>query len=108
MPGIPFRFLHASDFHLEQPLGGLSQVPDHLRDVLIDAPYIAAERVFETALSEDVDFVILAGDVLHPQRSGPRCIELLRRHLLRLAERNISVYWGEHACNWDARQAIRR
>ena len=94
MPGIPFRFLHASDFHLEQPLLGLSQVPDHLRDVLIDAPYVAAENVFDTALSQDVDFLILAGDVIHPRNAGPRGIELVRRHLLRLAERNIAVYWA--------------
>ena len=49
------RLVHASDFHLELPLYGLAEVPDHLRDLLIEAPYQAAEQVFETALAEDVD-----------------------------------------------------
>ena len=35
-------------------------MPDHLRELLIEAPYHAAEQVFETALAEDVDAVLLA------------------------------------------------
>ena len=34
----PFRFIHASDFHLEQPLMGVAEVPDHLRELFLDAP----------------------------------------------------------------------
>ena len=32
MPHRPFRFIHASDFHLEMPLQGVAEVPDHLRE----------------------------------------------------------------------------
>jgi hypothetical protein len=53
--------------------------------------------VFDTALSQDVDFVILAGDVIHGQKAGPRGIELLRRNFQRLAEREIAVYWAAGA-----------
>ena len=65
------RLVHASDLHLEQPLYGLAEIPDHLRDLLIHAPYHAAEQVFETALAEDADAVLLAGDVLDVDRAGP-------------------------------------
>ena len=41
----PFRFVHASDFHLEMPLAGLAEVPDHLREPLLEAAYTAAARV---------------------------------------------------------------
>ena len=44
----PLRLVHASDFHLELPLHGLAEIPDHLRELLIEAPYHAAEQVFET------------------------------------------------------------
>ena len=30
---------------------GLTEVPDHLRDCLLDAPYTAARKVFDAALS---------------------------------------------------------
>jgi len=90
----PFRFIHASDFHLEQPLMGVAEVPDHLRDLFLDAPYTAAQRVFDAALAEDVDFVVLSGDILHPPGCGPRGPLFLVRQFSRLAERGIGVYWA--------------
>ncbi len=90
----PFlRFLHSSDWHLEHPLSGLSEIPDHLRELLIEAPYLAAERVIETALSEKVDLVILAGDIVDPRRSGPVGPAFLLGQFERLRDRGIAVYW---------------
>jgi DNA repair protein SbcD/Mre11 len=88
------RLVHASDFHLELPLYGLAEVPDHLRDLLIEAPYQAAEQVFETALAEDADAVLLAGDVLNVDRAGPPAIMLLLEQFARLEERAIPIYWA--------------
>src|SRR4051812_27560299 len=90
----PIRLVHASDFHLERPLYGLADIPDHLRELLIEAPYHAAEQVFETALAEDTDAVLLAGDVLHVDRAGPPAIVLLLDQFARLGERKIPVYWA--------------
>ena len=90
----PLRLVHASDLHLERPLYGLAEIPDHLRELLIEAPYHAAEQVFETALAEDVDAVVLAGDVLHVDRAGPPAIVLLLDQFARLGERNIPIYWA--------------
>jgi DNA repair exonuclease SbcCD nuclease subunit len=88
-----FRFLHASDFHLERPPAGLAEIADHLREPLIEAPYRAARNVVEAALLHDADFVLLAGDIVWPRRSGPRGVLFLREQFTRLAERNIDVYW---------------
>jgi exonuclease SbcD len=90
----PLRLVHASDLHLERPLYGLADIPDHLRELLIEAPYHAAEQVFETALAEDVDGVLLAGDVLDVDRAGPPAIVLLLDQFARLGERNIPIYWA--------------
>jgi DNA repair protein SbcD/Mre11 len=90
----PLRLVHASDLHLEMPIHGLTEVPDHLRELLIEAPYHAAEQVFETALAEDVDAVLLAGDVLNVDRAGPPAIVLLLDQFARLAERGIPIYWA--------------
>jgi DNA repair exonuclease SbcCD nuclease subunit len=90
----PFRFVHAGDFHLEQPLAGVAEVPDHLRDLFLDAPYAAAKNVFDAALAEDADFVVLSGDLLHPSHTGPRGPLFLIEQFQRLAERGIDVYWA--------------
>jgi DNA repair exonuclease SbcCD nuclease subunit len=90
----PLRLVHASDLHLERPLYGLADVPDHLRELLVEAPYQAAEQVFETALAEDADAVLLAGDVLNVDRAGPPAIVLLLDQFARLGDRGIPVYWA--------------
>ena len=72
MPHRPFRFVHASDFHLEMPFGGLAEVPDPLREPLIEAAYTAATRVFDAVLAEEAEILVLSGDVLHSPQTGPR------------------------------------
>ncbi len=67
MPQRPFRFLHAADLHLDQPVAGLADVPEHLVDLLIDCPARAAVRVFDAAIDQRVDFVLLAGGVIDPR-----------------------------------------
>ncbi|NLF68028.1 MAG: DNA repair exonuclease [Candidatus Anammoximicrobium sp.] len=93
MAGEFCRFLQASDLHLEQPLYGLTEIPDHLRDLLLDAPLQAAARVFETAILEDVDFLILAGDVINPQTACPRAMAFVLDQLEQLRDHKIAVYW---------------
>ncbi|MGW8255982.1 MAG: metallophosphoesterase family protein [Thermoguttaceae bacterium] len=90
----PFRFIHTGEFHLEKTIGGVSEVPDHLRELFFEARYTAAKRVFDAALMEDAAFVVLSGDILHPLRAGPRALLFLREQFIRLAEREISVYFS--------------
>jgi exonuclease SbcD len=95
----PLRLVHASDLHLELPVHGLADVPDHLRELLIEAPYQAAERVFETVLAENADALLIAGDVLNVDRAGPPAIVLLLDQFARLADRSIPVYWAGGAAD---------
>ncbi len=89
----PFRFLHCGDLHIEQPISGLHETPDHLRDAFLDAPLDSAAKVFQTAVSEDVDFVLLAGDIVQPQFAGPRGLHFLIERFRDLAARGVPVYW---------------
>src|ERR1041384_6821981 len=90
----PLRFVHAGDLHLERPLTGVSEIPDHLREAFLEAPYLAAEQIFETALPEGADALFLAGDVVHLDKAGPRAIVFLLEQFRRLADHNIAVYWA--------------
>ena len=104
MSGLPFRFLQASDLHLEQPFYGVEEIPDHLRELFIEAPLRSAKRVFDLAVDQEVEFVLLVGDVLHPFQAGPAACTFLVEQFQRLAEHKISVYWSagsvEHFENW--------
>lgn len=94
MSNWPFRFVHAADFHLERPPFGVAEVPDHLHELFIEAAYWAAERVFQTVTSHEADFLVLSGDILSPQATGPRGPLFLVEQFQRLAERGIAVYWA--------------
>jgi exonuclease SbcD len=88
-----FRFIHASDFHLEKPLQDIFDLPDQLKKTLVEAPWKSAEAVFEHAIVENVDFVVLAGDLLHPLTTGAQGIAFLLEQFQTLRERGIQVYW---------------
>ena len=89
-----FRFIHASDFRLEAPVDGLMESPDRLGDAILDAPRVAAERVFTAALKEKVDFVVLTGDLLSPRDTGPRGLLFLIEQFARLEAERIPIYWA--------------
>ncbi len=88
------RFIHSSDWHLEQPLAGLPSLSADLRDVARDAAYLAAQQVVETALVEGADALLLSGDIVDLARSGPRAIVFLQEQFERLHARGVHVYWA--------------
>jgi exonuclease SbcD len=92
--GRSLRLVHASDLHLEEPIHGLAEVPPHLHELFLDAPYRAAEAVFDLAVRESVDCLLLAGDVLDAAWSAPRGPLFLREQFERLARHQIAVYWA--------------
>jgi hypothetical protein len=55
---------------------------------------LAAARVFDAALDQRVDFVVLSGDVVDPHRAAPRELLFLVDQFQRLADHNIAVYWS--------------
>ena len=90
----PLRFVHASDLRLDRPLGGVTEVPPELREAFLEAPYLAAEQVFETALAENADAVLLSGNIVDLDQAGPRAAAFLAKHFQRLADNGIEVFWA--------------
>lgn len=56
------KFIHAADLHLGAPFRGLQEVSEKWANRLIDAIPEAFERMIQAALSNEVDFVVIAGD----------------------------------------------
>jgi DNA repair protein SbcD/Mre11 len=88
------RFIHAGDFHLERPMQDLLDLPEHLRQQLVDAPWKAAENIFEMAIVENVDFLLLSGDLLNPVACGASGPAFLLDHFEKLNQNKIPVYWA--------------
>ena len=92
--GRAFRFLHASDLLLDVPLAGPVGLSPALRKRLAETPYRSATAVFSAAISEQVDFVLLAGGLLNLDQAAPSEVHFLVQQFQRLAEHNIPVYWA--------------
>jgi exonuclease SbcD len=90
----PFRFLHAANLQLDRPVHGLTDVPEHLIDALVDCPLDAAARLFDAAIDLRVSFLVLSGEIIDPQQAAPREINFLLDQINRLADRDIAVYWA--------------
>jgi DNA repair exonuclease SbcCD nuclease subunit len=60
---IPFRFLHAADLHLDSRFAGLAQLPQAIRSYLRESTFAALGRLVGVAVREEVDFVVISGDV---------------------------------------------
>jgi hypothetical protein len=80
-----FRFLHAGAFRLDQPPNGLGEVPEPLIDLLIDAPFLAAQKVFDAAIEERVDFLVLTGDLADLAHASARSVAFLLDNFERLS-----------------------
>jgi exonuclease SbcD len=57
------RFIHAADIHLDSPLHGLANYPDAPVDVLRTSTRRAFENLVTRAIEEQVDFMVIAGDL---------------------------------------------
>ncbi len=89
------RFLHLADIHLDTLFHGRSR---YLRERLRQAVFSALSRGVDVALDEEVDALLLAGDLFDGERLSFKSERLLARELDRLAQARIPVFYatGNH------------
>lgn len=90
----PFRFLHASDLHLDAVPSGLAYIPPHLKDAMVGASLEAFARLVDAAIAESVDFVVLAGDAVDVSQIAPSTLSRFAASLEPLTEAEVPVYWA--------------
>lgn len=86
------RFIHCADLHIDSPFRGLSEVDADVGGLLRDAAYASYEAIIELAISQDVDAVIIAGDVYDGAERGLRAQFRFADGLKRLAEKGIAAF----------------
>lgn len=87
-----FRFLHTADLHLDSPLRGLKSRNEEGVEALLGASRKAFEALIGLAISEAVDFVVIAGDVYDRDWKGYETGLFFRRGMARLNTAGIPVY----------------
>ena len=78
------RFVHAADLHLDSPFTGLkASAPENVADRLYKATFDAYENIIDLCIAEEVDALLVAGDVYdgadRSLRAQLRFIEGLKR-----------------------------
>ena len=60
---MAFKFIHAADIHLDSPLKGLERYEGAPVDEIRGATRQALLKLVDLAIEQDVDFVLIAGDI---------------------------------------------
>jgi exonuclease SbcD len=87
-----YRFVHAADIHLDSPLRSLALRDPVLGDLIGNATRRAFVRIIDLCLTEQVDALLLAGDLYDGEQTSMKTARFLAEQLRRLHEAGISVF----------------
>ncbi|WP_449620507.1 metallophosphoesterase family protein [Robertmurraya sp. Marseille-Q9965] len=100
------KFIHGADIHIDSPMVGLKSLPTRIFKRLQESTFQAFRSLVDKAITNRVDFVVLAGDLFDNQNRSVRAQVFLRKEMERLAEEKIDVFLihGNHdhmSGNWN-------
>ncbi len=102
-----FSFIHCADLHLDSPFEGIHAAAPEIAQVLREATFTAFDRVIDLAISEGVDFIIIAGDVHDGENRSLRAQLRFRDGLRQAAAAGITTFvaLGNHdpLSGWEAK-----
>ena len=92
------RFIHAADIHLDSPLSGLAAYPDAPAAQLRNATRDAFCELVNRAIEEQVDFMVIAGDLYDGSWRDHNTGIFFCREMGRLKRAGIAVFvlFGNH------------
>jgi DNA repair exonuclease SbcCD nuclease subunit len=92
------KFIHCADVHLDTPLQGLAQYPGAPVHEIRNATRAAFEKVIEVALAEQIDFLVIAGDLYDVGLKSFESALFFNQQMSRLQDAGIDVYliYGNH------------
>jgi len=89
---MPYRFVHAADIHLDSPLRSLVLRDPELGELIGNATRRAFVSIIDLCLSEQVDALLLAGDLYDSDQTSMKTARFLAEQIRRLHEAGISVF----------------
>lgn len=86
------KFLHCADLHLDSPMSGLKYLPEEIFQRLQNSTFKALGNITDLAISMQVDFVLIAGDIFDGEDRSLRAQARFRKEMLRLDQNGIQAY----------------
>ena len=86
------KFVHTADLHLDTPFKGLSSWNGQLACRLKNATLKSFQNTVDLCLREEVDFLLVAGDIFDSEDQSLKAQLQFIRELKRLDEQNIATY----------------
>ena len=90
--GLPFRFVHAADIHLDSPLRSLALRDPDLADLIGNATRRAFTAIVDLCLDEQVDALLLSGDLYDGEQTSMKTARFLSDQVRRLHEAGVKVF----------------
>lgn len=91
-------FIHCADLHIDSPFVGLSHLPEKLLQDIKKSTFDALNRLVETAIEKQVDFILMVGDIFDQTAQSVYAQMQFLKACETLAKENIMVYvsFGNH------------
>lgn len=94
------KFIHTADLHLDSPFLGLKShvLPNELWEKVHQSTFDSFQRIIDDAIEQQVDFVLLAGDLFDREERSVAADAFLVAQLNRLNEHGIEAFisFGNH------------
>ena len=90
-----FRFIHTSDIHLDTSFSGAG-FPSHLGNRKREAIRGTFRRIIEDARNNNIDLVLIAGDLFESDRITPDTVEFLKQQFEKIGPIPIFIAPGNH------------
>lgn len=103
---MAYRFVHTADLHLDSPLRSLALRNAELADLVSDASRQALIAIVDLCLEEQVDALVIAGDLYDGEQTSMKTARFLASQLERLNRAGICVF--KIRGNHDAMSKIAR
>lgn len=89
---MTYRFVHTADIHLDSPLRSLALRRQELADLIGNATRQAFVNIVDLSLDEQVDALLLAGDLYDGDQTSMKTARFLATQVRRLNEADIRVF----------------
>jgi len=86
------RFVHCADLHIDSPFKRISAIDNTMGELLYQSTYQSFSNIIDLALAEQVDCVLISGDVYDSSNRSLRAQLRFRNGLARLSDKGIPTY----------------
>ena len=89
---MPFRFVHTADLHLDSPLRSLAMRNGDLAELIGDATRQTLTAIIDLCIDEQVDALIIAGDLYDGDQTSMKTARFLASQMQRLHEAGVATF----------------